>query len=417
MTSRRNQPDSRILIACGLAALSVLHSAFTTTHAASPPGYLKTTVALEGPAVGLAFDADGVLYALEEPQFNTNQAFLRVIQPNGTISNTFTITGDDPDSFYVGGMTYDPVGDQLLITDNTADGRLYAVTKNGTQTTIATDIPTIAVPAVRHTGEIFVTTALGNNTGAVVQVDRTTGAAIPTVLGLDYGAGLAFDSAGDLFVQEADFNTFRGRISRVPIAESPVGLVIGAAIPLIEDANSSYGIVFDSDDDLFATGKFGLYEIVGTPAAEVLFDTKGTASQIASAIAFAPGTVDFEPFAGRGGGRLAFNADFGFGANDLFVTIITPTVAGDYDNSGDVTAADYAVWKTAYGSNDPHADGNRDGLVNAADYTVWRNNLGASLGAGGIAARPVPESSTVQLASLMFVFVLTWSARKRTTIS
>jgi hypothetical protein len=376
--------------------------------ASAPPGYVKSTVALEAPPVGLAFDSTGVLYALQEPEFNSNQTSLREILPSGVIANSFTITGDNSENFFVGGMTYDPVTDRLLITDNTADGRIYAVSKSGVQETIATDIPAIAVPIVRDTGEIFVSTALGSNIGEVLSVDRTTGVTTPVVGGLDYGAGLAFDAAGDLIIQEADHGTLRGRYWRLPMANPS-----GALIPLLDDTNSSYGITIDTEGDLFATGKDGLYEIVGNPAAEVLIYSDGATGAIATAIAFDPGLAPFEPFAGPNGGRLAINANFGHATNDLFVTILTPTVPGDYDGNGDVNAADYAVWKSAYGTNDPYADGNLDGIVDAVDYTVWRNHLGLSLGSGGIAAPIVPEPSASTLASLTFVFVLGWAVRKR----
>lgn len=388
-------------------AASLVASAAT---ASAPPGYVKSTVALEAPPVGLAFDNNGVLYALEEPEFDSNQTFLREILPSGVIANSFTVTGDNSENFFVGGITYDPVTDRLLITDNTADGRIYAVSKSGVQETIATDIPAIAVPIVRNTGELFVSTALGNNIGEVLSVDWTTGATSTVVGGLDYGAGLAFDAAGDLIIQEADHGTLRGRYWRLPMANPS-----GTLIPLLDDTDSSYGIAIDSEGDLFATGKNGLHEIVGNPAAEELFYSDGAIGAIATAIAFDPGADPFEPFAGPNGGRLAINANFGHASNDLFVTILAPTIPGDYDGSGDVNAADYAVWKSAYGTNDPHADGNLDGIVDAVDYTVWRNHLGLSLGAGGIAATIVPEPSASILASLTFAFVLGWAARARST--
>ncbi|WP_442484142.1 lamin tail domain-containing protein [Aeoliella sp. SH292] len=63
--------------------------------------------------------------------------------------------------------------------------------------------------------------------------------------------------------------------------------------------------------------------------------------------------------------------------------IAVPQLAGDYDNSGTVDAADYTVWKQYFGASlltlGAGPDGNGDGLVNLADYTIWRDNLGATL--------------------------------------
>ncbi len=76
--------------------------------------------------------------------------------------------------------------------------------------------------------------------------------------------------------------------------------------------------------------------------------------------------------------------------------------AGDYDADGDVDAADYFVWRNAFGTATilygSGADGNYDGSVDAADFTVWRNNMGAG-GSGSLAAA-VPEPSALVLSML-----------------
>jgi hypothetical protein len=73
--------------------------------------------------------------------------------------------------------------------------------------------------------------------------------------------------------------------------------------------------------------------------------------------------------------------------------------AGDYDADGDVDAADYVVWRNAFGAATilygSGADGNGDGKVDAADYTVWRDNLGAGSGAGSQAAAPEPSTAVM----------------------
>lgn len=67
------------------------------------------------------------------------------------------------------------------------------------------------------------------------------------------------------------------------------------------------------------------------------------------------------------------------------LSVPTP-VTGDYNGDGFVDAADYDVWRQAFGDTGPSpADGNADSLVDAADYTVWRDALAAA------GLTPVPE--------------------------
>src|SRR3954447_16904828 len=149
----------------------------TSVAMGTPPGFLKTTIPLDAPPVGLAFDSSGVLYALEGASFGSNVATMRTIFPNRSFGANFSVIGDDASNFFVGAMAYDPRGDRLLITDNTADGRVYAVEKSGAKQTLSTGLAGAAGIVARDSGEIFVTTSPFGSAGEVLEVDRTSGSA------------------------------------------------------------------------------------------------------------------------------------------------------------------------------------------------------------------------------------------------
>ncbi len=89
------------------------------------------------------------------------------------------------------------------------------------------------------------------------------------------------------------------------------------------------------------------------------------------------------------------------------------SLSGDYNCSGTVDDADYALWKNTYGSTQAvAADGNGDGVVNAADYTIWRNSTGAM---PGQSARNVPEPIGPGPMGVLAALTVCWYRRRATS--
>jgi hypothetical protein len=82
---------------------------------------------------------------------------------------------------------------------------------------------------------------------------------------------------------------------------------------------------------------------------------------------------------------------------DQFVTVLTPARPGDYNADGAVDSLDYAVWRSAVGSENLAADGNVDGKVDGADYVLWRSNAATAPAAASGSTTSIPEPATVAL--------------------
>ncbi|MEX2307284.1 MAG: CARDB domain-containing protein [Pirellulales bacterium] len=68
---------------------------------------------------------------------------------------------------------------------------------------------------------------------------------------------------------------------------------------------------------------------------------------------------------------------------DAITRILNP-LPGDYNVDGQVSAADYILWRKTLGSTvNPLADGDINGTVDQPDYSVWTANFGNALGEGG----------------------------------
>ncbi len=84
-----------------------------------------------------------------------------------------------------------------------------------------------------------------------------------------------------------------------------------------------------------------------------------------------------------------------------------PYPPGDFDHDGHVTAADYAVWRSNFGStSELAADASGNSVVDAADYVIWRRNFSAAGSGSALLSNNVPEPAAVWLIAILLVTVL-----------
>lgn len=88
----------------------------------------------------------------------------------------------------------------------------------------------------------------------------------------------------------------------------------------------------------------------------------------------------------------------GYASSTLLKVEHFAAAGGDYNHDGIVDAADYTIWRDAFGqsvSPGTGADGNGNGLIDAGDYAVWTAKFGTSSGGGASNAVPEPVALTL----------------------
>jgi hypothetical protein len=96
-------------------------------------------------------------------------------------------------------------------------------------------------------------------------------------------------------------------------------------------------------------------------------------------------------------GAFGMNTPAYFAMDDLMLSVdVTP---GDYNNDGNVDAADYTVWRNALDTSVSRrgagADGDLSGVIGQADWSVWANNYGNSP-----APTAIPEPAAILLIAI-----------------
>ena len=138
---------------------------------------------------------------------------------------------------------------------------------------------------------------------------------------------------------------------------------------------------------------------------------EGNAFEIISAAGGITGTFGSLSLPALSGGLL-----IGVSYSSNAVTLEVVGLPGDYNNDGNVDAADYVVWRKTFGQTGAFlpADGDGSGTVDQADYAMWRANFGATSTAALNSSGQVPEPSFVRFAAIALVLLVVMSPRERT---
>jgi hypothetical protein len=102
-----------------------------------------------------------------------------------------------------------------------------------------------------------------------------------------------------------------------------------------------------------------------------------------------------------------YRENFDFTVTDAGVfsgTVAPPGDPGDFNNDGEVDAADYVVWRSGNGSR-----------FNVTHYAGWRSNFGAihGVGSGALSAAAIPEPASCLMLLLGTLFSLPMCMRLR----
>jgi hypothetical protein len=152
------------------------------------------------------------------------------------------------------------------------------------------------------------------------------------------------------------------------------------------------------------------HSMVVTPASVMFANLAGNDYHLTSTSpAKNAGTSQFAPPADFDGLPRKAGAAFDIGAYEF------GALAGDYNRDGDVTGADYVLWRKTLGLNVTQyagADGDGSGKIDQADYLRWQADFAAVAAAGTALTISIPEPTSnailclalaiIQLASVRF---------------
>jgi hypothetical protein len=77
-------------------------------------------------------------------------------------------------------------------------------------------------------------------------------------------------------------------------------------------------------------------------------------------------------------------------------------IPGDYNDDGNVDAADYVICRKFQGTSGELPNNPSGGVIDMDEFNIWRENFGGSSGGGNGGAVPEPASALMLLAGLCY---------------
>jgi hypothetical protein len=225
----------------------------------------------------------------------------------------------------------------------------------------------------------------------LVQLDDWDGAGSNYVLDVDLKNN-AYWSGGDPFLVEWGSASY-GSLAAWANAtgqEKIGGQLVGKQVDPLLVGPFEGGVTLDDPEQLATLAAYRLL------ASSPLVNAGRELSSLPLAVMLGlvdPGATDF-----FGGAIPAYGA-FDLGAHEAFAP-------GDFNGDGTVDAADYAVWRDNFGTNNVLLNDPIGGMITQDQYDVWKSNFGVTMGPGSGASgdsQSVPEPAILgMLASVVF---------------
>jgi hypothetical protein len=175
--------------------------------------------------------------------------------------------------------------------------------------------------------------------------------------------------------------------------------ILGNSNTITAHSLTMTGITFGGNSGIaYVSNQLNDGHVMDVGAAVAIADNESDVFQLAGASALSPQSYFFVTTNIFLTGLLTTDSLNLATLNMRFNQTGPPILPGDYDQSGTVDTADYALWAKVSGTTYPLPNAPPAGTIGPAEYNLWRTNFGRTvLGSGAAAQAAVPEPACLAL--------------------